>query len=912
MKPNFALNLSHEGIVLLHKSPTRAWVEVGAVALDDPDLRDNLKFLRSTAIGLDGKSFGTKLIIPNSQILYREVDAPAPEPEARIAQIAAALDGQLPYPVAELAFDWRDEGDHLMVAIVARETLEEAENFAVEHRFNPISFTAIENDAAGAWEPFFGRTDYSYAILEDDADVRENIPVMAAPQTLFADVEDDGDAEDQLYADTDYEAEPGVASENFFSETEEAAAGADGNIFAEDIVEEDLERAEFAPEVDPGLVSEEPSAVALTGDAEVPEDAPDSDAEVPIETPAFSSRRSIMTVSGGDASNRPLNRLAPRIALSEAETTEGAEGPVLSQEDLLRAEMLREAEKGPSALSRMAANVGPLLAAAKSRALGVVSSATAATGPLAARGLSAVKGLKLPSFSRKKPADSGLSGDEAAVEFEAIDQTEIAESLPQTTAPADGTLEAAFATPFDEAPAALRRDLKPLVAAALIGVLVAGGGLWLAFSGGDDAGENTDLIDQGDIENAGLTTSAERGVRLDNPARPRPSDFAAIVAASLGDTTVTNPERPARRSLLEGDEDPDLGKPDTAEAVSELSEEELADIRRAGAPVPTAEEIAEEDDDSNESLFSEEELAVLYAESGILQEVRGLSRPGSDLDRDDIFVAQPDRDLEANDAIILPDFNDGVQDDPPRQLMSPVPPGIVFDIDDRGFVRPTAEGALNPDGVLVRAGRPDVRPPEKPAREELVPPNPLAALTPKPRPTDLKTGADAIFVQGRMTLTELQATRARHRPESIQLAEIPADATPSELAVLASFQPARRPSDFADTVEKTRIQLASASPATGDISRESTASVDTGPALPTRASVAKTATIRNAINLSKINLIGVYGSPSKRSALLRLPSGRYVKVKIGDRIDGGRVAAISENTLSYVKSGRNRVLKVPN
>ena len=77
------------------------------------------------------------------------------------------------------------------------------------------------------------------------------------------------------------------------------------------------------------------------------------------------------------------------------------------------------------------------------------------------------------------------------------------------------------------------------------------------------------------------------------------------------------------------------------------------------------------------------------------------------------------------------------------------------------------------------------------------------------------------------------------------------------------------------------------------------------------ASVAKQATIKNALNPNNLNLIGVYGTPSKRRALLRLPSGRYVKVEIGDRVDGGRVAAIDVDSLSYVKSGRNRVLKIP-
>ena len=83
------------------------------------------------------------------------------------------------------------------------------------------------------------------------------------------------------------------------------------------------------------------------------------------------------------------------------------------------------------------------------------------------------------------------------------------------------------------------------------------------------------------------------------------------------------------------------------------------------------------------------------------------------------------------------------------------------------------------------------------------------------------------------------------------------------------------------------------------------------PAVPSRTSVARQATVRDAIDLSAINLIGVYGQPSDRRALVRLANGRYRKVEVGDRIDGGRVLAIGESTLRYQKDGRNVTLDMP-
>ena len=68
---------------------------------------------------------------------------------------------------------------------------------------------------------------------------------------------------------------------------------------------------------------------------------------------------------------------------------------------------------------------------------------------------------------------------------------------------------------------------------------------------------------------------------------------------------------------------------------------------------------------------------------------------------------------------------------------------------------------------------------------------------------------------------------------------------------------------------------------------------------------------KNVLNLSQVNLIGVYGTPQSRRALVRLANGRFQKVKVGDRVDGGRVVAISDAELRYQKGGRNVVLKMP-
>ncbi|WP_297339254.1 hypothetical protein, partial [Pseudophaeobacter sp.] len=61
----------------------------------------------------------------------------------------------------------------------------------------------------------------------------------------------------------------------------------------------------------------------------------------------------------------------------------------------------------------------------------------------------------------------------------------------------------------------------------------------------------------------------------------------------------------------------------------------------------------------------------------------------------------------------------------------------------------------------------------------------------------------------------------------------------------------------------------------------------------------------------RVNLIGVSGKPSNRQALVLMPSGRTRQVRVGDRLDGGTVVAISESQLQYQKRGTNKTLKLP-
>ena len=218
-------------------------------------------------------------------------------------------------------------------------------------------------------------------------------------------------------------------------------------------------------------------------------------------------------------------------------------------------------------------------------------------------------------------------------------------------------------------------------------------------------------------------------------------------------------------------------------------------------------------------------------------------------------------------------------------------------------------------------------------------PTALAAALPETAPRG-RPGAFSIEIErqqfGGRTRSELAEIRPGTRPASAQIEALVARAgnPPSDLAVASSITPRTKPRDFDAIVAAGLLQLrqerearalAALTPDTSDAieaalaeeADEAAAEEATRPqnsprlAIPSSASVARQATIEEAMRLNQINLVGVFGRPTDRRALVRLPSGRYVKVQVGDRVDGGTVAGISETALQYQKGGRTVQLTMP-
>ncbi|WP_281857838.1 hypothetical protein, partial [Litoreibacter halocynthiae] len=443
--------------------------------------------------------------------------------------------------------------------------------------------------------------------------------------------------------------------------------------------------------------------------------------------------------------------------------------------------------------------------------------------------------------------------------------------------------------------------------------------------------------------------------------------FAAFSSYLLPDNAVTRffgRDAPQNAQI-----DPDLAQPQSSTIEDD---ERLASLpnQPEGSvfSIPSEEEIAESETPEPEILalpsMTQTEAETAYAVSGIWQMAPDLRTAIVREDLDELYESSLDPDLAFEDAPALASFDATAQALEFDIPASPPAASILFSLDSRGLVRPSPEGTENPDGILVFSGKPPVVPrqrpvglaPETPAGEvevvEQAAPdsvdNPLAGFKPTQRPGDLQERFERA-TQGGRSRAELATIRPQIRPELPQakaradaiaraLAEAATDAQdaearaaaeaaaqaeldrPTAQAVARSLRPNSRPRNFARVVARARKvpseeRNPAATASTAAISRGNGPAVArnsrAAPTGNTRASVARAATDNNAISLGKVALVGVFGTSSNRRALVRMPNGRFKKVGVGDRVDGGRVAAIGEGQLKYTKGGRTLTLQMP-
>ncbi len=393
----------------------------------------------------------------------------------------------------------------------------------------------------------------------------------------------------------------------------------------------------------------------------------------------------------------------------------------------------------------------------------------------------------------------------------------------------------------------------------------------------------------------------------------------------------------------------------------ELPEEEIA-VATVGAPVLRG------------TVLSPDEAETIYAATGVWQRAPRFVDVPSDTSTDGLIVPFSESLPDRVEQPLVPPAADHETDLSFLAPADPPAAEVQFPVDENGFILATPEGTVTPEGAIVYAGAPDLtirlRPELTPTdlermallapapegvviidgAPEVVPPlRPAETALPASQeevPADL---ADEVATQDPPTagavslaaledptspalVTDAPDLRPTLRPDGLVssvdpgtpditaiIAGIEAEtetpdtasivnATPR--AVVASLRPALRPQNFDSVVAAARANIA-AQPAPTAAPVQTAAPVAPQNYAPVPGGVARAATQEDVLPLRNINLIGIYGRPNARRALVRLSNGRYVRVEVGSTLDGGQVTAISEAALNYVKRGRTLALELP-
>lgn len=208
----------------------------------------------------------------------------------------------------------------------------------------------------------------------------------------------------------------------------------------------------------------------------------------------------------------------------------------------------------------------------------------------------------------------------------------------------------------------------------------------------------------------------------------------------------------------------------------------------------------------------------------------------------------------------------------------------------------------------------------------------LSTVRPRPNPRRKQEPAPAATFENSLPVKTASATTVRPKPRPASLARIAQqrdinaaaeqaareairENMPTVNALFVSLLPKPRPDDIEKRIARTKPSLTTARTRSNAVVRtappgggQSNGTMTTS---STPKSVAALATEKARISKNSLSLIGIFGTSSARRALLRLPTGRYIKVKQGDDVSGWKVSAIGESSVMIKKGSRDEVLRMP-
>ena len=1012
MTPTFALSLSHDEVALLQRTAT-GWVPLGRVLPDSAALAQDLADLRARARdAAGGDDFTTELVLPDSQILYTSVAAPAGGATADARAAAVALDGTTPYALAELAYDWLRDGDRLRIAAVARETLDEAEDFASAHGFNPVAFVAWPGAGDYPGRPWFGLTARARELVPEgedvtDPDARPTGPGKAAAPAPVPPRPAAARPDPTRASATAGPAEPGPdqATPGFASIRHGTPAA---TAPAPRVSPPPAGRATAPTAAPPAGPAGAPGAAAVSPGRTEPAVAPplragsppgaagpagqstSSPAGRPTSSPAGSPAGPPATgPAATTTAHRPIAP-EPPIERPAAAATRPERGAVLAAEARHTSAAGRHTGTGATAPARRLLPAAVALVAVLGLAAfgAVVLDGGSSDGPeqtalitpeLATPGSAAVPASADPAFAGQNPgpgigeiSEVGAPREAAAPAAAAaadtgdgaIDPVE-AQTAYATTGIWQRAPEQGFVPPDDAIDDLHLTAVDPAVAeqdaVMLPDDLPAADSRPRIPAAPPHPAQKPELGPDGLVVPTAAGSLTTDGVRIYSgppvilpPTRPATVAQAAVAAEAVTPGTTDDPLaafKPKGRpqDLVETTEKAVLGGHTLTE---------LAQLRPAPRPLSAQETdaaLAAAQAMADSQTQAAQEAADAAAAAAVEQALKddavrpaGMPRPSPNPNA--IAEAARQAAEAAQQAALAADISSATKNAVPT---SPAPRGKpanmaqLTDRVERQSDLTAQREALEKEQAAQAAAEAQAQ-----AQVEAVAAAAAAAAAEAARQQQAEAKAAADLEQQRKAAAAA-AVAAAAEADRVQKAEAKAaadlekqkkaEAAAAAAAAQAAAAEAERQKQAeakaaaelekqkkaeAAAAERQRKAAAKAAAAAdkatpeelvddeGDSDSKSKAPAVSraqrvAPDVPTSASVARTATVKNAVALNKVALIGVYGGSDDRRALIRLPSGKYLKVQVGDKVDGGKVATIGTSDLVYVKSGRNVTLNMP-
>lgn len=917
-KPNFALDLSNEGVALWHRSSGGGWSTLGAVPLAAEDFTEQLVVLRDSVSKSSGRARRAVIRIPRSEVLLSKVRLGVFEGEAAIRHAHKQITEMSPYEMDKISFDLGEKaaGNMAPVGIVARQTLVEAEAFAKANGFEPLYFTTQYTEREFTREPRF-----YIGEVKSAAKPLWFVPWVAAASIGLA----------TGYFGWSYVSSLDVAKPTFISAVEEPAA------------------ENVAPVAEP-----QPQTVVDTAQLGLQDVAPAlPNVAGAIEPPAVTDYPELLVTRftiGSETADPIVARLAdatadvPNVSVSSKQLKTSDLVIAEARRDLpdvsLNTEIVSEIEAemailplatpNPAAPIQLAALITPDLSIDPALIKGlprtilsdaVVDSATQQTAarperppsPITAEPgtlIPTVEGTPGPEYitifagrpanePRNRvdplPPELELAGFRPRLRPETLNVP--AEVLAAALPPEERTI----LDPADPALRPLRARLRP----STLNVL--------ETLEAEAEGEAETAPDVAVKEATPDSTEEPTLLALVDPtlrplrARTRPAEQASRAQTIVEQQQIANLGDPALRQFRARTRPATLAVPKPAvEAVADAPDSEavpttdlaslLENAITAAAATPDAEQQTETTGPFAAAIAQDTVLQAIQDEASVLaladpalRPFRARTRPSGLMSIDQLAaLTTGDTEIQTDAAPTLLALADPTL----SGLRSRTRPNNlrVITPEERNSLLSLADPSLagkrtrvRPRNLRIIAPEPEVETPDIEALIEKVEKE-------EEKPAVIRGTRQAVAVSPKPKVRPRKLTRAVQRV--------------THEAVRTSTTQRNDSSDA-----QSGVRASGSTRATAKLPKSAKGTVKSAP--PTSATVARAATEKSRFEKSRMSLVGIFGAPNRRRALIRLSSGRYVKVQNGDKVGGWKVSAIGESSLRINKGSRNQTLRIP-